>query len=236
MMTPLSAFIWKAIPILNTAQFSTRLMLLLSFTISAISIYLVTMFKKLHIFIYLILAITIAYTVLNWGHRRIIPQITDSTLAANLPKSTSEGEGYCCMAQPKWTLPKAEWMSIVPSKHIEVVKGQGKIIEEYRLNNQHNFLTFSNQEMLIKENTWYFPGWNLSIDGKSTKIIYTNKNYPDIMFFQVPKGLHTVRLEYKDLPELFIAKVVSVLSLLTAILLIILQNIIPPLKKRLNDV
>jgi len=225
MMTPFSSFLWKAIPILNTAQFSTRLLLLLSFTISAISIYLVSIFKKLYVVIYLILAITIGYTILNWGQRRVIPQITDSTLAVNLPKSTSEGEGYCCMAQPKWTLPKAKWMDIIPQKHVEIVKGQGEIIEENRLNNQHNFLTFSNQEVLIKENTWYFPGWKLSIDGKSTNIIYTDKNYPDIMFFQVPKGLHAIKLQYQDLSELFMAKVISILALVISLIGIILLYI-----------
>lgn len=218
MNTPFSSFIWSALPILNTAQFSTRLLLLLSFSIAVTSSYLSIIFKKYYLILWLFLIVTIAYTMLNWGHRRIIPQITDSTLLSNLPASTNQGEGFCCMAQPKWT--NGEWEDSIPKNHLEILNGRGTIKEIVRTSTKHQYIIFSKENLVVKENTWYFPGWSLLIDGKSNQIDYTNKKYPGIILFSISPGLHKIELLYNDSPEIFIAKLISVVTFFTSLSLI----------------
>lgn len=231
MITPFSAFIWKAFPILNTAQFSTRLLLLLSFTIAMLSGYFATRYKKYTFVIYVIASFTIFSTILNWGHRRVIPEITDTTLIYNLPKSTSQGEGYCCMAQPKWTLPNPSWVSYKPSSHIEILLGNGEIKQLKRTQVVHEYQVKSNKNLIIKENTWYFPGWTLLIDGKKTQINYTNKKYPGIITFNLPPGNHHIVLFYKDLDILSFAKTISLISILVSIIILFSSSFKKSIKK-----
>lgn len=217
MMTPFSFFIWNTLPILNTTQFATRLLLLLTFSISSTGMFLALQFKKNQTLIIIFIVLTISYTILNWGTRRVIPEILDPTLSGNLSKSTAEGEGFCCMGQPKWTLPGAKWVSYIPKDHIEIIHGEGKIQEDKRTNTFHSYISYSSNPMTVQENTWFFPGWELSINGITVPITYTKKKNPGIIMFDIPAGLHRIVLSYEDLPELKIAKIISVSGFLACI-------------------
>lgn len=221
MMTPVSSLVWNTFPILNTAQFSTRFLLLLAFAIASITLHLAFFLKKNTFIISVFLLLTVGYTMLNWGHRRVIPAITDSALISNLPKSTAEGEGFCCMGQPRWTLAKVRWMDAVPDSTFKILEGKGELKAILRTTTEHSYLSFSKENLSIQENTWYFPGWELYIDNQTAELGYTRGIDPGIISFSVPSGLHKIDLIYKDLPYFFIAKVISVLTLLTSLIFII---------------
>jgi uncharacterized membrane protein len=231
MMTPLSSFVWQSVPILNTAQFSTRLLVILTFTLSMVMIYLTLYLKKRVFILSCFLFITIAYTILNWGQRTVIPSITDEVLIANLSKSTSEGEGFCCMGEPKWTLPNRRWESVTPKSHIEILTGKGEIKQISRSNTVHSYVSTSQEPLTVKENTWYFPGWNLFIDDKPAKLDYLIGKYAGIMSFTIPKGIHKVEVIYKDLPDLKTAKIITVTSVVFSLWLLLFLS----LRKKVRD-
>lgn len=221
MMTPLSYYAWRLAPVLNTAQFAVRLLIQLAFVMGILMIYISIRFKKRPLLVSFFLLLTVGYTILNWGHRRVIPEITDATLIANLSKSTSEGEGFCCMAQPRWLSPNRRWEGTIPKNHIEIISGKGTVKEIYRSSESHTYLVFSNEELTVKENTWYFPGWKLFVDKIPAKLEYTKNKNPGIILFSIPPGLHKIDLVYNDLPSLVAAKFISISTMFCSLILLL---------------
>ncbi len=235
MITPFSYIIWKSVPILITAQFSTRLILLLTFCIAVLTTYVSYSLRKYSSLIILFLLVTVGYTILNWGNRRMIPAITDAQLIANVPSSTSEIEGLGPMAQPKWILPKKkDWMDKIPKSHMEILRGEGEIKQIQRANTIHSYIAFSTNSLLVKENTWYFPGWKLYIDNQPAELGYTKGSDPGIISFTVPSGLHKIDLVYKDITDLFIAKLISVITLLISLLILVFISLKKLSNKSIN--
>jgi hypothetical protein len=232
LITPYSEWVWKLIPLLGIVQYSYRLLLILTFSISACMVYLTIFFKKYQSIVVLFLLLSIGYTILNWGQRTVIPQINDTSLIADLPESTIKGEGEEYIASPKWININNPWMSHIPKNYLEFVKGSGKIVTIKRTSVDHEYIIYTPSHATLKENTYYFPDWILKVDGKKEQLGVTKKSMPGLMQFTVQPGLHVIELSYHDLPEFFIAKIISVttifISLLTLLLLCLKKKIQGP--------
>lgn len=209
MLTPFSKFIWETLPILNTVQFATRLLLPLAFIIAILAGYFALYYKNKSLIINFLVILTIGYTILNWGHRRLIPEISDTTLKNNLPKATAEGEAFCCMGSPRWVDIKNPWMENAPLKPIEIVRGEGNVTSLFRNSVRHEYAISANTSLLVKENTLYFPGWRVLANGQEVSIDYENPEFKGIINFSIPKGLSYIKVEYHDLPILTLSKFVS---------------------------
>lgn len=209
LVNPISKELWNKIPILSSAG-SHRFLILIAFCISVLSGYYALINKKRKIFIYLIVIIAIGTTILNWGQRRVIPEINDGVLKSNLPLSTAKGEAHF-YANSKWANPKKPWFSIIPQNHLEILRGEGIIKNTYRSSTKHVYEISAKSNILLKENTLYFPGWMASSNGKNVNL-EPDKN--GIINLRLSKGNHTLELSYKDLPLFTISKIVSLISIL----------------------
>ncbi|PIR79717.1 MAG: hypothetical protein COU25_03835 [Candidatus Levybacteria bacterium CG10_big_fil_rev_8_21_14_0_10_35_13] len=210
-----SKFIWESIPFVKAAG-SHRLLLLVTFSISLLSGYLVTYLKNRKKIIYVFLFLTIAYTMLNWGQRRVIPEISDFVLINNIEKSTAQGEGHFYAAS-KWVDVNNIWFSNVPNNPAEILKGDGTVQNIKRTSTNHTYIFFAKTPLVVKENTLYFPDWSAKANGRKINI------YPDskgIISFYLPKGKHLVELQFNDLKEVFFLKLFSGMSILIILALI----------------
>ena len=224
LVTEYSKPIWQSASLLNMAQFSTRVLLQVAFVISILAGYLVVGgFKKP--FIFLLIIITIGTTMLNWGNRRVIPQINDATLISNLPLSTISYEGIAKFASPKWVDPENPWEKEVPKEHIEVISGKATIKPIKRNTINHEYIYAADTNIVIRENTLYFPGWSVKIDNKNVPIDYENKKYRGVIAFKAPAGLHHIQISYADTPWYAISKKVSILGFLACILYLLISTL-----------
>lgn len=226
LITPYSKFIWESIPLIS-ASGSHRLLVLLAFCISIIAGYSSIIFKKLKIFIYLILFLTIISTILNWGQRKMIPTINDSTLKSNLWKSTSEGEGHF-YANPKWIDTKNPWFSELSKKHLEIISGIGEIKNISRTSTDHKYTVIAEIPLKIQENTLYFPGWKGYINGKQILLSPSNKG---IIQATIPKGVFTFEILYEDIFDYKLVKMISLIMLSIAIIILIFWKFLCNYKK-----
>ena len=134
LMNPASTIFWDIFPSSFSGMLVLygRLSLILVFCTTLIAAYFTLSFsntKKKKAVIFLILIITIGYTILNWGQRRVIPQINDAILAKNVPFSTvNEGE-TAYFLNTKWADPNHFWFSELPKQHLEITKGIGAVKE-----------------------------------------------------------------------------------------------------------
>lgn len=227
-MNPLSKPIWSLIPILDVAQFSSRLLILVAICTSMLAGYLTLLLSKRKFFIYLIVVFTISYTILNWGHRHLISGVTDKTLISNLPKSTKNYEGVA-FESTRWVDKNNPWEKEMPKDHLEILSGSAQTIKLKRTPVYHTYIVSSLSKIELKENTLYFPGWKVLANQKELRIFYTNKKYPGIITFSLPKGTYFVEIQYNDLPIHHNAKIFT-LVLLALIILYTLVHFFKKLK------
>jgi len=214
MLTGFSQVIWLNVPIIKNMLMSSRVLLILTFSISFVAGYFALINKKRKILIWLLIFLTIGYTILNWGQRRVIPQISDAGLINNLPYSTYQGEGLTFIGNTPWFSSKPVWISKVPVNKIDTIQGQANIKTLSISSTKHYYSANSTSDATLKENTLYFPGWDVTVNGKETKINFKDKKYSGLIVFKIPKGNDQIAITYKDLLILQILKLVFVLSLI----------------------
>ena len=73
--------------------------------------------------------------------------------------------------------------------------------------------------MQILDHTQYFPGWRVFVDDVKTPIEFQDQNHRGRITFTVPKGIHTVRVEFGSSPIRTIGNVLSILSGIIGLLL-----------------
>ncbi len=207
-MLPQSKFMWDTFTILRNFQFTYRLLLFVAlFTSFLAGVLSNKLDKKI---IILLCFFAIFQTILNWGNRRTIPTITDEVLTKQLTVA-NVGEGFQ-PAAPKWVNPKNPWQEKNPIESIEILKGEAEINEKQRTSTQHQYRINVKKDTILKENTLYFPGWNLYVNNKIHPVHYTDKNYPGIILFSLPKGEYTVNLIFTSTKTRTIAQSISIIT------------------------
>ncbi len=104
-------------------------------------------------------------------------------------------------------------------KPFDLIKGQGQI-EVDKITDTEFFLNSnSSQDLVLRVNSHYFPGWIASIDDQSVSIDHNNPY--DYMDLVVPAGIHKIRLEFKNTLIREFGNLISVLSITGLGLLIV---------------
>jgi len=210
LMQEITRPIWNLTPLLKNFQFTWRLMIEVSLITSVIAAIVTKMFpKKL---VYLLCFLTIMYTILNWGNRKMVPFLTDSQIRTQ-PLFT-ETPGIVDLTTPNSVNRNQPWIGKFPKSHIEIFSGKGEIKMLTRSMTHHQYIAKADTLLDVKENTYYYPGWKVLINDQPTKIDYKNKTYTGIITFKVPKGLKKIDVIFTDTWDRMIGKWVSAITLL----------------------
>lgn len=209
--------LWEVIPFIKNFSITYRFSFLLLFFATAISTIVVKNFKSTYLTVAICIVVILS-TILNWGHRRVIPEIQDDALIRNVPYSTAEGEGGPA-AMPRWVDKNEMYMNVVPDSHIEVIEGSATIRDVRRTTNKHEYIVFSDSRATLKENTLFYPMWTVLIDGNPVSIDYEHEMFPGVITFEVSQGLHLVEVVFNDTDFRVFVNNISLLSF--AILMVI---------------
>ncbi|MBF8250053.1 MAG: hypothetical protein HW400_654 [Candidatus Levybacteria bacterium] len=203
----ISSPIWRIVPLLNGFQFSYRLLLLISFFVSIIAgIVIKNVPNKM--FIIILCSIAVLTTILNWGNRKMLPLVTDSIILHGLSNNiTKIGTGTTIWVNSdNFTVNNS-----IP--HMIVLKGKADISETSRTSVKHTYLiNVISQNVSIRENTLYFPNWNVRVNGKSHPFSFNSTDSQGVITFGLSKGLYIVDVSFTDTRVRKISLLVSVLS------------------------
>lgn len=100
-----------------------------------------------------------------------------------------------------------------PERKIAIIKGKGYLKNEKVLASSYAINTDSAEALTIQINTAYFPGWEATIDGKTTQIAEKR----GIMYIVVPSGSHTLFIHFQDT----LIRKMSVLVTIASIVLLV---------------
>ncbi len=213
-MQPFFKPVLERIPIVSNFQMISRMLVLLMFIISAIAGVISLSLKKKYI--YALCIITIGITILNWGNRRMIPQITDYELRNDIVGSANGHE----LVAPIWIDRSGYWNLKKPKLSLEILKGNARIKEISRTSVTRQYIVLADSPVTLKENTYYFPGWTLRLNNKDIPITYTDNKFPGVIIFRVPKGFYRVDILFLNTKIRRYAKFVSGITLLLLVLTI----------------
>src|SRR6266404_1486772 len=185
--------IWNYFSFTESIQFAWRLFLEMSLIVAVVAGVIAKNVKS-NKFIFILCAITIMYTILNWGNRQTEPQLTDA-IFRNQPLF-QEKPGEVELTTPVWVDRYAKWIGIYPKSHMQVLSGSAQITPEVRQQTLHTYKISVKKNAVIKENTFYFPGWELFVNGQQKPINYLNKKYRGVITFPLKKGTYQIKLLY----------------------------------------
>lgn len=209
MILPISKPIWENTPFLKYSQFSTRLLVFLSLCISIIAGIIIKKINK-NWFILSLCFLTISYTILNWGNRRTIPEISDDYLVKEF-KIKPDVSGLE-PSSPIWADLNKSKLRTKPKSNIEIIGGKAIIQEISRSPISHLYKINAESKVELKENTLFFPGWVVVVNDKSHLINYKRANSPGVITFNIDKGIYNVEIKFVDLPIIVFSKMLSLIS------------------------
>jgi hypothetical protein len=205
----IAAPIWK-LPFLKSFQMTSRLLVLIAFFTSLMGGLLLSKTKKQYIWIG-ICVIAIGTTILNWGNRRPIPQIDDGYLRYELQHKAPNSMD---LTSPIWTQFKREYYAKIPQS-IDILRGEAKYKTILRQPTIHEYVINAKSKTVLKENTFYYPGWTVYVDGKKTTIDYKDKKYPGIIIFEIEKGLHLIEVRFEQTESRNLFRIISLATLVS---------------------
>jgi hypothetical protein len=219
MMMPFSIPIWNAIPLIKYSQNSYRLLVILIFLTSTSAGIILSKSNKFVVI--LILILVIITTSLNWGNRRNIPTISTDNYFENAIPYFQSHPGGSDYDLPIWVNPITTPFRKIPSHRLEFLKGKGEARELSRKTTVHTYVLNAQTGVEMRENTFFFPGWNIYANGKQIQINHKNTTVPGILTFSLPKGLYLIEVKYKNTNIRNLGDFISI-STLTIIILLIL--------------
>ncbi len=212
LQSTLLKFIWEiTLPVSRIFQFPWRLLILLSFVfpyLLGISMSLINNYFFRYFFVILLILSTSYY----------LPAFKPATYSYFYEYS-AEDTGICATSWGDEYLPVwvKECAGAKPNKEIDLKDGTVKLIKSNKMSYEAIVETSKKSNLIIYK--YYFPGWNVSIDGIKAKLDYTFSKQ-GIFETQVPKGRHDVKIYYSKTAVMWIADLISISSLIATFFLL----------------
>jgi len=224
LMTSSSNPIWQTITILQKFQFPWRFLsvtVFLSALMGGILLSLISnRYKKIALAIFIVSLLVVNK---DYWHAQGFLNKQENFYTGIYNSTTDTGE-----SAPIWSV---RFMEKRPKLRVEIIEGHGEIKEIARNVTKREYQVEAKEKIRILENTLYFPGWTVLVDGKPEVIEFQDQNYRGLITFNVNKGIHKINIIYKETKTRLLADFISVVSLLAIGGLIIYQ--ITKVKKKI---
>ncbi len=180
LMTVPSLPVWETVTILQKFQFPWRL-LSVSVLVSAV---LAAWLGK-RIFLVCLLAVALTFPMWRASSYTIRPEAFYTEV---YPSTTDTGE-----SSPIWSVRFMEYAPAVPA---EVIDGKADISVGNRTHTTRSYTIVASESSRIRENTLYFPGWDITVDGQSVPVEFQDPNSRGLMTYSVEPGMHDVQVVF----------------------------------------
>lgn len=162
-----------------------------------------------------LVAILATVTVLSvagcWQVAATIDAKPDEFWLENYDQPTDVGE-----SKPIWLWIKNQQ----PNDKIATVSGSVINIDIKKWQSEiHEYELTAKIDSIVGENTAYFPGWTVLVDGKKTPIEFQNRDWAGLITYPVIQGKHQVKVIFKETRIRLLADIISLMSLAAIIII-----------------
>lgn len=212
LITSYSAFFWEKISLLQKFQFPWRFLSVSVFSSSlagAMAVHSLEKLKNLKRLVavsvpVMLIAGAVLATSGMWkpvGYLRY----PESFYTRLYPGTTDTGE-----SSPIWSV---RFMEHRPDAPMDVISGKATVSAVTRTSTVHTYTVSAKEHSRLVENTLYFPGWRVYVDGILQNIEFQDPSYRGLMTFDVDPGMHDVRIVFTDTKVRQMSEIVSGVSL-----------------------
>jgi hypothetical protein len=115
---------------------------------------------------------------------------------------------------PRWV---GDSQDYPPHKSLfSIIEGSGELISSSEKPSSRHYQYVSQTASRISFNTFYFPNWQLYVDGTEAVVEYQDPNYRGVMTARIDQGIHDISLIYNDTLIRKASKIISILALACA--------------------
>jgi len=213
MMTSASGFIWQKISLLQKFQFPWRFLsvtVFISAILSGVSIASIIerkIYGKRIVGNYLVIifCIVTVITTMNMWKPKGYTAKPDSYYSGVYESTTDTGE-----SSPIWSV---RFMEHFPTASMDIASGSVLITKGRRTTTVREYVLNAKEPARLVENTLYFPGWKVYVDGIQTGVQFQDPTYRGLITFRVTEGEHTVRIVFEDTKMRRISNMISLASI-----------------------
>ncbi|MBI3577080.1 hypothetical protein HY086_03530 [Candidatus Gottesmanbacteria bacterium] len=115
-----------------------------------------------------------------------------------------------------WTAGDPGWYA---KERVSTIEGKATVSAVERKTQRHVFRIDAQTAAKILDNTTYFPGWQVTVNGKKTPIEFQDPAHRGLITFAVPAGTSFVEVTFGESPIRLIADIITVASAAAILLL-----------------
>lgn len=217
LMTSASNPIWQSITLLQKFQFPWRFLSLAVFLSSLLGAVALHSFPDKHKkFFLLILVAGLLVVNKDYWHANGFLYKPESFYTGIYNSTTDTGE-----SAPIWSV---RFMEHPPKSHVEIISGKGSIKELNRTSTSHSYEITTESKARIRENTLYFPGWKVLVNGKTTAVEFQDPQNRGLITFWVSGGKHNINIIFTETRLRFSSNLISGASLVLLLFCAILER------------
>lgn len=216
-MQPISIGFWAHSALLRQFQFSWRLLGIVAFFTSMLSIcYFIFPFMKKQWMYITVLCLVIGSTAFYWipplGYNKV-----DESYYWNFPLTST----YFGETDVIWSAGPAK---SYPKQRVEFISGGGAISHFSKKTQTQRFIVSANEQSQLVDHIEYFPGWRAYVNSHNVPIQFQDPNWRGQLIFSVPKGISSVVVSFGETPLRFITDILSVIAVIILLLLWLFRN------------
>lgn len=213
-MTSYSSSVWERFHMLQQFQFPWRLASIASFTAAILG----------------------GFALKPVKNNAVLVIITSLLLATSIPLAQAKGHidktdkfyflypgtgAYHGESTTIWTAGDAFKF---PQSPVEVISGKAVISNYMRKTHVHSYYINAETNARVIDNTTYFPGWTVYVNGEKTDIEFQDINHRGLITFEVPKGIHSIQVIFEETKKRTAANSVSLGGFMVIVALILLKK------------
>jgi hypothetical protein len=195
LVTGYSAPVWDHVPLLGKFQFPWRFLSLSVFAASLISVSVIMALgrmknisrKTLDIAALLLVGIAVFGTADMWRPSGYLG-FPESFYTGVYPGTTDTGE-----SSPIWSV---RFMEHTAPEPLKIITGDAHYRVITKTSTLHEYEVVATEHSRLVENTLYFPGWRVLVDGTDTDVEFQDPSHRGLMTFIVPPGRHEVVVRF----------------------------------------
>ncbi len=208
LMTEASKSIWEVATTLQKFQFPWRFLSVSIFATAVLGgLVIFAIPKRFQLVTCYLLLVTLLWFNKDYWHAKDYLIKPESFFTNVYDSPTDTGE-----SSPEWSV---RFMEKRPMAYIEIIDGDAVIEGRSRTSTKRYYQLEAKQRTRLRENTLFFPGWEVFVDGRKVDIEFqepTDKNR-GLMTFFVEQGKHSIEIKFRETKLRLIADLISVATL-----------------------
>jgi len=221
-----SLFLWEQLPLLQYLEFPWRFLSLVSISTAFVCGSLFSLLAPEERGLANALAAVLILGLFLFGFAQAQPETFLEISEADYSPHAIASRGIAVTTAREY---EPIWVREAPqapaTERLTFLEGQGQVTVSWLTPVYYEFNVEVVETALLQANTFYFPGWTLSVDGVERPVAVSNPQ--GAMVFSLGPGQHLVQLRFKDTP----VRLWSIwLSLLTLLLLLLAPKLRNPFK------